>query len=199
MIVKRLKVQLFSVVNNLNLLLLLVFCLISSELYAESSSKISVSAGPSFNQQFIFYSSDYYQNRQTVGPGFSCSFDYTVSHPIKLLTNATYEYESYKDFFSYHDLKISANFIFKFFNNIETVSRVNLYLLTGYGVDFVFRNDGDFGLYFLIRDGFLLDFGITEKVTLYFKPIVELTFQKGSAVLHTSEGIGVSVNLGGKK
>lgn len=192
-------IQPISVVKYIVVLLILLLCSTPTNLEAKSASEISISVGPSLNSQHIFYESDIYGNKNTLGPGFSFAFDYPLVHPIDLEANVTYEYESYKDFFSYHDLKLSANLILKFFNNSETVSRVNLYLLTGCGVDFVFRNDGDFGLYFLIRDGFLLDFGITEKVTLYFKPIVELTFQKGSAVLHTSEGIGVSVNLGGKK
>lgn len=192
---KGLRAKLKSVKNNLNLLLILVFCLMATSLYAESASKMTISAGPSLNYQHIFYDSDNYQNRKTLGPGFSFSFDYALSHPVALGTNVTYEYESYKNFYSYHDLKVSLNAIVHLSKKDRADRVVNFYALMGSGVDFVFRNDGDFGLYFLIRSGLAADFRLSTKVNLYVKPLVEMTFQKGSSVLHASLGIGATVKL----
>ena len=197
--VKGMRGKLISVVGNFCLLLILLFCFVAPELNAEPVSKISISAGPSFNYQRIIYDSDYYPNRKTIGPCFSFSFDYSAYEHIQFGANVTYEYESYRNFYKYHDLKVSINATVHLSYRNRTERNVNIFVLMGSGVDFVFRNDGDFGLYFLTRLGLILDIRLTEKTSIYIKPVGELTFQDGSTVLHSSAGIGVTVLLGGAK
>ena len=192
-------IQPISVVKYIVVLLILLLCSTPTNVEAKSASEISISVGPSLNFQYIMYNSENYQNRNTLGPGLSFSFDYALSNTFDVGTTVSYEYESYKNFYSYHDLKVSVNATLNLLSESRQEPNVYLSVLLGSGVDFVFRNDGDFGAYILSRSGLILNVRMSEKTDFVFKPVFEFTFQNGSTLFHSSTVIGVRVKLGGVK
>lgn len=172
-----------------------VFLFALSGLFAAST----ITVGPSINYQHIFYNYRTYPEKRAFGPGFFVSYDYDVIDSLILDSTVSYEYEPYKDFYKYHDLKISINATILIVPTDMPDAKVKLHATMGCGVDLVFRNDGDFGLYFLNRVGLIMDIRLSCKTVLCIRPVIEITLQKGSFLIHSSLGVGAAFKLRGSR
>ncbi len=150
----------------------------------------------SFGRQYIFYdNTNTYTNRTTSGLGSGFEYNYALKPDSTYIgAGASLELYDFSSFHEYKDLKISATVK----QYVYALEDVNLNLTGGAGVDLVFREDGDFGLYFLGRLGLEAVFPATEKFGVVVHTSGEYTNQKGSWLLHVVGSAGFRVYLGGE-
>ena len=175
-------------------LLLIVFGA-GSTVYASDSSQINcITFSPTFSFQRIFYSVDNYTNRNGFGLGAGLSYDHFLNSKTTLGVAVSYEYFIYRDFYHYNDLKTQATVKRQLCNSEKNNTR--LFLTSGAGCDFVFRNDCDFGVYPLFNLGLETVIKGTRDTDITLRTIVGITIQNGSVVLQANAGAGLRFGFG---
>lgn len=152
----------------------------------------------SYGLQYIFYTSptDGNPNKYTTGLGASGAFSIpTKNRRIRASARLSTEYYNYKDFHSYHNLKLSGNIMYRFFPS-DNSSTCRLFVSAGPGADFVFRDDGDFGIYFLGNTGLLFTNKLNNGTDFIAGANSDITLQKGSWLFHLCAVSGIRIRLG---
>lgn len=152
----------------------------------------------SYGLQYIFYTSRGGDNpdKFTTGLGASGAFSIpTNNRRIRVSAKLSTEYYNYKSFHSYHNLKLSGNIMYRFFPS-DSFSTYRLFVSAGPGADFVFRDDGHFGIYFLGNAGLVFTNNLNNGTDFIAGANSDITLQKGSWLFHLCVISGIRIRLG---
>lgn len=156
---------------------------------------VSVSMGASVGSQVIFYDNYNPTSRHTIGGGVNLHYDRIIKENLAAKLSAGIEYFNYPGFHRYLDLKTKAGIMSLIANCNIADKPSTLYFTAGAGCDFVFRDDNDFGGYFLGAAGLQLNVKESENLDLVLATDAEVSFQNGSRVIHISTGVKIACNF----
>ena len=174
-------------------LLLIVFGAGSTVYASDSSQTNCITFSPTFSFQRIFYSVDNYTNRNGFGLGAEIAYDHFLNSKTTLGLASSYEFFVYRDWFNYNDFKVQATVKRQI---LGKEGRTRLFATAGAGMDFVLRNDKDFGAYPLFNLGLETVFRCKDKTSVTLKTEAGITIQKGSVVLQANAGVGLRFSFG---
>lgn len=181
-------------INRVIILIVLIGTVAVSGVFAKDAGRSeSVTVSPLFSFQRIFYSVDNYTNRNGSGLGAEIAYDHFLNTKTSIGLATSYEFFIYKDFFDYNDFKVQATVKRQI---LGKEGRTRLFATAGAGMDFVLRNDKDFGAYPLFNLGLETVFRCKDKTSVTLKTEAGITIQKGSVVLQANAGVGLRFSFG---
>ena len=157
----------------------------------------AVDFSASYGLQYIYYT-DTGSNTDKVTSGFGAAANFSIpakNNKIRLSSGLSAEYYRYKNFHSYLDLKLSESVTYQIFPS-ETNATHRIYTGVGAGADFVFRSDGDFGIYFLANTSLVYALRLNKHSDFLSGANADITLQKGSWLFHVQASAGIRVWLG---
>lgn len=173
----------------------------SGMLFAQSNPVAdNLSVVPSYGFRRIDFGRD--ATRRDIsgwGPGLEVSYDHFVSQEVAFGVSASGEFFFNKDYATFTDIKVSANFKFRLIPTVITNSKVKLYWCAGFGVNFSFSSDGrDNGVYTILRPGMQLNVEVREGMDIVASLWGGLNLKGDDShkVFHGSLGIGVAFSFG---
>lgn len=176
-------------------LVVFLFLLTGAGLFASSDHTSTLDINYTFGRQYIFYDNQtVYNNKTTSGMGGGFEYSYVLKpHSTSIGFGTSFEFYRFSGFHDYLDVKVSANLK----QHLFTIDSVDFDIAGGVGVDFVFREDGDKGLYFLGRLGLDVVLPGTETFDVVVHTGGEFTTQKGSWLFHLNGSAGFRWKFGG--
>ncbi len=148
-----------------------------------------------FGRQYIIYDEpEVFGNKTTFGPGAGLDYYFVLkSHSSYLGFDTSLEMYNFNEFHKYCDFKVSTNVKL----HILSLRNVDFDLTGGVGADLVFRDDKDFGVYFLSRLGLDTVLRATDAFDVVVHTNAEITTQKGSWLVHVNGSAGLRLKFGG--
>ncbi len=166
-----------------------------SKPYRTRKWEVSLKALPYAYQKINYTIENTKKNRSSIyGGGMSAEFRYNFPSLSPLGLDTSVEYYNYDAFHSYFDFKGALTAEIRLIGSDE--SRNKVYLTFGGGIDFVVRDDGEWGCYPLITYGLKDSFRLTEDMSFDIGIDVNHTFQNGTNVLHILPSIGITYSWG---
>lgn len=179
---------------------LLIVILICASLFAHATNKSNLTVSPGIAIQHIQYN-DHYLDRSTVGPVLIADYYYDYDEYTALGGEITSGYFNYKDFHSYFDTRLVAQFKFRMFRiNLGGEKNLSFYYSAGVGVGIGVRDDKDWGVYGVVKGGLSLEFAAPSGWggTLGVNALISFQGDQ-SAVAQYCLSLGVIIPLGGKR
>ncbi len=168
-----------------------------SKPYRTNKYEVSLRAYP-YELQRISYIKDHtpIERFSSYGGGGGIELRYNISSLFSIGINTSLEYYNFEAFHTYLDFKAVATAGLRIIGSSE--SRNKVYFTLGGGIDFVLRNDREWGCYPLISYGVRDGISLTGNTSLSFGVDINHTFQNGTNVTHILPFLSFSYTWGCK-
>ncbi len=167
------------------------------QLYRTRKWEVTMNLLPYLYQRINYTIENTPSSRSSVyGGGAGIELRYNFSPILSLCSSITTEHYKYDGFHIYHDFKLTSSVDYKIIGGES--SRDRLYLTLGGGMDFVVRDDGEYGCYPLVSYGLKNTFNLTARTALGVSLTLNHTFQNGSNVMNVLPSIFLSYSWGCK-
>ncbi len=183
------------------MVLLLVALFGVAALSADDGRNHSFSISPAFGFQKVIYSGDDYKDISAFGYGVAVDYRYYLGKDTYVGLGASLEEYEYENFYGYLNLKVAARFKHHFLT-IEKGQATNRFNFScGFGVDSVYKNNGQQGVYPLFTCGLGYDFipdSSDNSPQILTGIEIQGTVQDFSCTFNLVGSVGLEYAFGGK-